>query len=173
MNKYKLELMKKEFTFLQSFDRFNLEEADEIKIKRVDENLLKQKGYEDSYSWSGGGHEDYTKYFAVTLVVSDEKKSIVELDSAGHSATGSGDHNEWDADTVGEQLFTMSIMPDYIVKCVRSDTDDNGNGEVTSFWTIFKMNKFNLVEHHKQQIDKAAAELKAEIAVVCDKVVST
>ncbi len=172
MKQYRVALLREEFGFI---DRLFLdyegkpelrpEDVTEIKIRRGDKSLLAAKGNEDSYDWSGGGHYDYTKYFAVWSDADGEH--ILKLDSAGRSATGSGDRHDWDADTIGEQLFLLGITPDYIVDCVKNDTDDNGNGEVTHFWTIFKMKKFDLVAYHWQQIDEAAAALKAEIAAAC------
>lgn len=170
MNKYKLVLMKKEFTFLNNFYGPNVvDEINDIKIKRVDKNLLKQKGYVDTYTWSGGGYCNFIKYFTVELVANDGEKNIIELDNSERSAMTDGGYNNCEADIIGEQLLTKGINPDYLVEYTMNDTDANGNGEVTSFLTIYKMNKFNLVEYHKQQIDKAASELKAEIAVVCSQ----
>jgi len=48
-------------------------------------------------------------------------------------------------------------------------TDDNGNSEVTRFWNIYKMKRFDLAIHHQNCIDQAAAALKAEIAAVCEE----
>lgn len=170
MEKYRMALLRREFPFIDRLmDDLQLqpEEVTDIKVKRGDKSLLKKKGDEESYSWSRGGHCDYTKYFVVLTDGGEER--ISELKSAGSSSTGSGESCQWEADTVGEQLLTKHIVPDYIVECVKNDTDNNGNGEVTLFWTIYKMKRFDLVGYHHQQIDKAAAALKAEIAAVCDK----
>ncbi|HLD27692.1 MAG TPA: hypothetical protein VJB39_02480 [Patescibacteria group bacterium] len=170
VKQYRVALLRKEFPFIDkmfvdSEGRTNLlpEDINDIKVKRGDKALLAKKGSEDSYSWCNGGHYNYTKYFAVW---SDEDR-VLELASAGYSGTGSGERHEWDAGTIGEQLFVKGIAPDFVVECVKNDTDDNGNGEVTRFWTIYKMKRFDLGTHHQEQIDKAAAALKAEIASVC------
>ncbi len=172
MKQYRVAVLRKEFGFI---DRLFLdyegklevrpEDVTEIKIRRGDKSLLVAKGNEDSYDWSGGGHYDYTKYFAVWMDADGEH--IFQLDSAGHSATGGGERHDWDADTIGEQLFAKGIVPDYIVECKKNDTDDNGNGEVTRFWTIFKMRKFDLCAYHQQQILKAAGAITAEIFAAC------
>jgi len=168
MKQYKVALLRKEFPFLDrlfvdSEGRTSLcpENVNDIKVKKGDKALLIKRGFEDSYDWSGGGHCDYTKYFAVC------GEAILELETAGYSGTGSGKMYEWDADTLGEQLFAKRITPDYIVECVRNDTDDNGNGEVTNFWIIYKTRRFDLANYHQQQIDRAAAALKAEIKAAC------
>lgn len=167
MRQYRAKILEKEFPFLEKlcdkkFRMPSIEKVDGIEIKRGDRNLLSQKGREISYSWSGGPDTcDYTIYFAV---VGEE---IFELKSEGSSSTGSGQNRSWDADTIGEQLLVIGVSPDYIVECEKNDTDANGNGEITRYWTIHKMSKFNLVAYHQEQIDKAAAVLKAEIAAAC------
>lgn len=174
MQAYRLALLRKEFPFLDRLivDRYGQtevwpEEVDNILVKRGDANLLSQAGYEDSYSWSGGGHYHYTIYFAIT------EEDIVELYFAGKSATGSGEYKEWIVPTVGEQLLQRGIIPDWVVECRKIDTDDNGNGRVERHWVIYKMTRFDLAGYHKQQIDKAAAELKAEIEAACAEPITT
>lgn len=166
MRQYRVALLRKEFPFLDQLDNIRPEEVDDIKIKRGDRALLMKKGSEDSYSWSWGGHWDYTHYAAVW---SDEngQQRIEWLEGAGHSSSASGENNDWDADSIGEQLFTKGICPDYIIECVQNDTDDNGNGCLTHFWTIFKMKRFDLAVYHQERIDEAATVLKTEIAAVC------
>lgn len=172
MKQYRIALLRKEFPFVDRLfvaydDRVLLppEKVNDIKIQKGDKALLVKTGSEDSYSWGGGGHHDYTKYFAIWS--ENEEQKILELESSGYSGTGSGERHEWSADTIGEQLFVKGITPDYIIECVKNDTDDNGNGEVRYFWTIFKMKRFDLFAYHQGKIDEAAAALKAEIALVC------
>lgn len=164
MKQYRIVLLREEFPFLDrlfvNYDGrviLSPEQVDDIKIRKGDNALLSAKGCEDSYDWSGGGHDDYTTYFAV------QGEDVLQLESAGRSANGSGERHKWDADTIGEQLLIKKIVPDYIVMCVQNDTDDNGNGEVTRFWTIYKMRRFDLAAYHCQKIDEAGAALKAEI----------
>ena len=173
MKQYKVALLRKEFPFVDRLfvdykgkTDLRLEDINDIKVKKGDKALLTKKGSEDSYNWSGGGHRDYTKYFAVWSD-KDGEQHVLELASAGYSGTGSGERHEWDADTIGEQLFAKGIIPDYIVECVKNDTDDNGNGEVTRFWTIYKMKRFDLATYHQQKLDEACVALKAEIAAAC------
>jgi len=172
MKQYRVALLRKEFPFIDKLfvdykgeTEVWPEEVDDIKIRKGDRELLSKKGNEDSYDWSGGGHYDYTKYFAVWK--NDEGEHVEKFASAGHSSSGSGDRSDWDADTIGEQLFVKNIVPDFIVECVKNDTDDNGNGEVTRFWTIYKMKRFDLVTYHQQKLDEACVALKAEIAAAC------
>lgn len=174
MRQYRAALLRKEFSFLdrlfidwQGNTELWLEQIDKIEIKRGDKALLAKTGREDSYDWSGGRTHDYTKYFAVCLGKEEEDENIIELSCSGYSGTGSGDNQEWEADPICEQLFVKKIVPDYIVECVKNDTDANGNGQVTRFWTIYKMKRFDLGQYHQEQIDKAAAALKAEIAAAC------
>lgn len=172
LRQYKVKLLREEFPFIDRLfvnsegnTDFWPENVDDIKIKKGDKNLLNYKGNVSSYSWGGGDTYDYTKYFAV-YTEKDEQLAI-ELENEGNFSNGGGDHNEWNADTIGEQLFLQNIVPDYIVQCVRNDTDANGNGQITHFWIIYKMQKFDLKAHHQLQIQKAADILKAEIAAVC------
>ena len=172
MKQYKIALLRKEFSFIDRLfvdsdgrTTFQPEKINGISVKKGDRALLAKKGNEDSYDWSGGGHYDYTIYFAVWS--DSEGEHIFQLASAGRSGTGSGERHEWDADTIGEQLFVRGINPDFIVECVKNDTDDNGNGEVTNFWMIYKMRRFDLAAYHQQRLDEAAAALKAEIAEAC------
>jgi hypothetical protein len=169
MEQYRLAILLKEFSFIEAVAKhleLDLEkDLNEIKIRRGDKMLLSKKGNEDLYDWSGGGHYDYTKYFAIWTDADGEY--VIQLDNAGRSATGSGERHDWDADSIGEQLFVKKIVPDYIVECVKNDTDDNGNGEVRRSWTIHKMRKFDLAAHHQQKIDETATALKAEIAAAC------
>jgi hypothetical protein len=173
MRQYRIALLKKEFPFLdklfvdyQGNTEHWPEQIDRIQVEKGDRALLGKTGREDSYDWSGGRTHDYTKYFAVTKI-DEENYDVVELGCSGESGTGSGDHSEWEADPVGDQLFARNLAPDYIIECVKNDTDANGNGQVTRFWTIYKMKRFDLSQYHQDQIDKAAAILKAEIAAVC------
>lgn len=172
MNQYRVALLRREFPFIDRLFVDNEgntdlwpEDINDIKVRKGDKSLLAKKGFEESYDWSGGGHRDYTKYFAVWSKADGEQ--VLELASAGYSGTGSGERHEWDAHTIGEQLFVKGITPDFIVECIKNDTDDNGNGKVTRFWTICKMKRFDLGNYLQEQIDKAAAALKAEIAAAC------
>lgn len=166
MRQYRLALLRREFPFLDGIaEMLNLDVANDvndIKIKRGDKNLLMKKGSYDSYSWSWGGHHDYTTYFSISFV-----GEIYEFKSGGHSATGSGERHEWEADPISDQIFAQNLFPVYVVECVQNDVDDNGNGEVTRFWTIFKMPGFDLARHLQEKIDEVAAVLKAEIAAAC------
>lgn len=204
MNRYKLELMLKEFSFLDEIlrkredrifheDENLIEQAlsfyekelgfrmdkdgnyytpsylktpDGLLVNKGDKNLLARTPFFDSYSWCDGGHYDHESYCAVEK--SGDTFQCHWLKEEGSSRTGSGDHDEETASSVGEQLYHLGVSPDYIVEYDFQDTDDNGNGETVLDVTIYKMNKFDLVKYHQQQIDKAAAELKAEIAVVCE-----
>lgn len=159
MKVYRKVLLQREFGFLSQLPGFD--EVNEIKIKRGDASLLRKTGKEDVYSWSGGGHDDHTIFYAVTV------SGIQRLATEGHSSTGSGESRDWLAPTNGEQLFEMGLTPDFIVECVQQDTDNNGNGQRHLNWTIYKMTRFDLAAYHKLQIDQAAAELKAEIDAAC------
>lgn len=168
MKQYRVALLRKEFPFVDrlfvNYDGrviLSPEQIDDIKIRKGDNTLLSAKGFVDSYDWSGGGHCDYTTYFAI------QGEDVFQLESAGRSGNGSGNRNEWDADTIGEQMLIKKIIPDYIVMCVQNDTDNNGNGTVTRFWTIYKMRQFDLAVYHCKKIDEAAIALKAEIASIC------
>jgi hypothetical protein len=163
MQSYRLELIQKEFPFVNMLN-INLKLVDRIQIERGDKNLLFKKGYEDSYSSSCcEGYCDYNKFFAVLT----KGSKVIKLSGAGRSRTGSGEDRQWDANPIGEQLFTLKVIPDYIVEIVLHDTDSNGNGQRTILITIYKMKKFDMISFHQNEIQKAADQLKTEIEKVC------
>lgn len=167
MKSYRLAILRREFSFIdmlfssEGYASLLPEEVDDIKIKRGDENLLARTPREDSYSWSGGGSYDYSKFFAV--VKDGESWVVWELQSEGNSATGSGERHEYVAPTIGEQLFAMELQPDFVVEATQDDTDNNGNGRCVRNWTIYKMRRFDIGAYHQIQIDRAASALKVEI----------
>jgi len=172
MKQYKVALLRKEFPFIDRLfvdyeGKTDLwpEAINEIKIRRGDNALLSKTGLDDFYYWRGGGHSDYTHFFAVWSQAEGEQ--ILKLESACTTGNGSGGHYKRDANTIGEQLFVKGIVPKFIVECTQNDSDDNGNGHVTRFWTIYKMGRFDLSRYHQMQIDRAADALKAEIAAAC------
>lgn len=166
MRQYKIALLNKQFPFLDLVAKklgplFEIAQCvDDINIKRADENFLTQTGYEDSYDWSGGGFHNYKRHFAIC-------GKVVQLDGSIDRASGSGERYSEKADPIGEQLFAKGLRPEFIVECVEHDTDANGNGTPSHFWTIYKMEKFDLAKFHGEQIDRAAALLKSEIAAAC------
>ncbi len=148
------------------YDRFRIawiENPDDISIACVDKNLLSQTPYSESYSWEDGGHCDYTAYYAVN------GDDVVELTMHNEWDNGSGDHGESPAPTIEEQLASLKIDPKFIVCVDFEDTDDNGNGETSKVVTIYKAKKFRFVKHFNHQIERAAAELKAEVAAIWGK----
>lgn len=166
MKPYRVALLRKQFPFIDrlevSWKALSPKDAQTIEIKRGDRALLSRKGDWDEYHWSEGGHIDYTKFFAV---VGEE---IVEIESPGRYETGGGHWENWDADTIGEQLFSLGLTPNYVIEVVHNDTDDNGRGEETYRWIIYKMGRFDLLAYHQEMIDRAAAQIKAELAAACN-----
>ena len=163
MNKYKIEVLKKKFPFLNKVlvddgggCTLGVDDVDKISVKK-DEKLLERKGIEDSYSWAGGGHYDYTKYFAIYHDA--EGEHIFELESESYSGTGSGESHEKHAPTIGEQLFAEGIKPDYIVECVRDDVDNDGNGSLTHSCVLYMMKEFDFDRYYKDKLEKAAEAL--------------
>jgi len=131
--------------------------ADEIIIRRVDNNLLNQTPWTDSYSWAGGGHCDY---LAAYVIVGEK---VITLQSSQSWATGSGERGETHAEPIGAQLRALGIRPDYIVLEEFEDTDDNGNGATHCTITVYK-NKGNAqTEYERSQLRKAYRELCAEL----------
>jgi hypothetical protein len=142
-----------------------VEKPDSLTIKKADSNLLSMKPCYDEYSWSGGGHYDFTNYCSV--VGTNDNAELLWLKREGNYATGSGDRNSESCTTIGEQLMELNIDPDFIVCYDFKDTDDNGNGETQTNVIIYKMKDFDLAGYHCQQIDKAATQLKSEIHAAC------
>lgn len=173
MNQYRLALLLKEFPFLARLSEGGGSEVshvswvDILKIQRGDRALMRRVGAMDTYGWGGGGYQNYTLFFAVCYKGGEEE--IVPLEYSIWERSSSGYEYESDTDPIGEQLFKLGINPSYIVQCVKEDHDANGNGRVDNRWTIYKMDDFDLVEHHKAEIDRAAAALKREIDAACGK----
>ena len=174
MNRYGVTLLLKEFPFLNElcskfFSNENMTpiKIDEIRIDYGDDVLLGKKGNENTYKARSGTQNDFTKYIAV---YEHEGENIFDLLLyAGHEKTCYARDIKWEADTIGEQLMLKKIFPNYIVEWKKEDTDHEYNGQLKVFWTIYKMNDFDLVGYHSRQLDKAAEELKAEIAEACEK----
>lgn len=160
MRKYKLDLLRREFSFLEKLD-VNPEKVSKVLVKKGDKNLLDQTGRSVRYG-EGYVHQtyEYTKYFAVSGTEVTELQWNWEY-SGRNSESGS-------ADTNGEQLFALRMVPDYIVESIREDRHGQGAGEDRYEWTIYKMKDFNLLTYHQKNIDQAASTLKAEIEAACN-----
>ena len=163
MNAYRLKIIQKEFPFVKMLGFKDFKDVDSIKINRGDKNLMHRTGYEDSYTWCGGGYLNYTKFYVVFFTKGVWQ--IVCLKSAGRYSSGSGKHQEWEANTIGEQLFNR-IVPDYIVEIQRDDVDANGNGRLSHRIVIYKTKISHLLSEQKHQIDMAAAQIKKELEAV-------
>jgi hypothetical protein len=158
MNQFKKELLVKEFPWLDHvFLAREFIRAEELSIKRVDQALLKTVPWTDSYSWSGGGHEDYLMAYTVT------GKEVEELNSSDTWATGSGDQGETVAPSIGEQLRERGLHPDYIVLVSFQDTDANGNGEEHLSITIHKNKGTAQIDYERSELKRAYKALMAEI----------
>ena len=170
MKVYKAGLLEKEFFFLKELvkkhfndENFLTEWIDEIKIRRADNKLMFAKGHEDSYSWCDGGYYNYTYYYAIA------NGDIFKFRSEGRSSSGSGNYEEWNAESIADQLLENKLIPQFIVECVRNDRDANGNGQLTFFWTIYKMDNFGQLDHMLSEVDIAASVLKTEIRAMFAK----
>ena len=160
MNRFKAELLRKEFPFLSFFNgeqRPRLGEFDTVKIARVDSNLLASTPWEDSYSWCGVGHTDYDK----AAIVAGNK--VIPLEAHITWATGSGERGEVSAPTIGEQIRALAVQPDYIIVWTRDGLDDNENGRLERHLTIYKVKGRVLQDHLKAQLRRAYKEIIAEI----------
>ena len=131
--------------------------ADEIKIKRVDSNLLGSVPWSDSYNWSGGGYNNYSEAYAVT------DSETIKLDGSDRWATGSGDRGESKADTIGGQLRTQGLNPDYIVTKNFEDTDANGNGDTFLSVVIYKNKGSAQTSYERKELSRAYREIEADI----------
>jgi len=162
MNKYKLDLLGKEFPFLAiigKLESIDLNSVDSIKIKRGDKNLLDSVGMEDYCAWGDGWYSEYCDYFTV-----DSNNNIIQLKNSKKTVIACGEHSEVIECSIGQQLFEKKISPSFIVQCIKNDPDASGNGVVQYIWTIFRMDIDSLKAYHLKEIDRAAAALKAEIA---------
>ncbi len=123
---------------------------------------MDKAGWEDFYSWPYGGHDDYLIHFAI--VMDGENFKIHPLKYAVTGGNNGHRFPNQDALSIGEQLDELSIKPNFIVEVSRKDTNDNGEGDLEIYWTIYKMDRFDQITYLQSEVDKAAAELKAEIA---------
>jgi len=156
MNCFKKVLLLKEFPWLTQENMSLIEGADEVQIKKVDNNLLSLVPWIDSYDWCGGGHED----FCHTYAVQDNKVS--KLKSSATWSTGSGSRGETIAPSIGEQLYNQRLHPDYIVVCEFQDTDDNGNGQEHLSVVIYKNKDDAQTRYEYRQLRRAYEALRAE-----------
>lgn len=161
---YKKRILVKEFNFLNKIlemKKWSIDFVDQIKIKKVDENLLAMTGfYEESFFPYSGNYESLTekKYFSV-----DINEGIFEIPFSG-SYDAQYVHRIYNAETVGEELLKVGINPAFII-LVERNYSSSGSIEGDSFFgiTIFKATSFDIVEHHAQQFHKAAQALEAEL----------
>ena len=202
MNRYKLDLLLKEFSFLDEVLRITkrtesiytkkdtffdekieeeksyvenflfcwkkegdyiypsfMEVPESILVKRGDDNLLNQTPGFDGYSSSEYYREERSDYCAIS------GKEIVWLNAEGTFKHGDGSSSEDIADSIGEQLYSKKLSPDFIVRVGREELGYDKKINVI----IYKMNKFNLSGYHCEQIHKAARQLEDEIVAVCEK----
>ena len=163
MNQFKKELLMREFPFLSdgegNWDNFvGWWEPDEVRIKRVDNDVLNLTPSYTSYSWRGGDKHDYDKFFVII------DGAPTGLNSAGLHETGSGERYETTADTVGGQIRSLGINNyEYLVRVEFSDTDANGNGQEYKVLTIYKTKGGEQTAFEKAQLIKAYKALMEEI----------
>ncbi len=174
MNFFRFQLLKREFVFLPEYLEFIREsdvDADpadpglirEIRVQRTDDALLDSKAEIDRYSWSGGGHYHYRLTRAIWLADGRTYLDFIPEVTEGES----GETHTEPSLTLGEQLAEGGYtLPDFIVVYEKRDHDDWGRGDITRDITIYKCGKFDLAGYYAQKIDEAAAELKAELALV-------
>lgn len=161
---YKKRILVKEFNFLNKIlemKKLSIDFVDEIKIKKVDENLLAMTGEyeEDDFPYQGNYSRLHAKeYFAV-----DCTEKIFEIPSAGHYCAQYIENN-YNADTLGEELLKLGVNPDFIV-LVEKNSHISGDRELEGYLkiTIFKATSFDMVEHHSSQFHRAAQVLEAEL----------
>jgi len=149
MKSYERTLKAKEFPFITTIQDYNYKFAQTIGIEKGDPILLERKGLARCINNSGRNYCDNCVYYAV---VGDK---VLPLDY--HTSAND------DCGTVGEQLFDLQLSPDFIIEIKYKEYEDFERMD----WVIYKMKNFNLVEYHKNQIDEAARQLKAEIEAAC------
>jgi len=156
VNVFEIEVLKKYFPFLKDIaERLEITDISEIRIKNGDEVLLSQTGQEISREYEDGINIlSYTIYFAVT-----KESRIIELESAIFESYPSGRQYEYNANSIDDQLFMNNIDPEYIVKCIRSES----KGEEPQFaLTVYKMEDFDLKKYQKKISQKSESLSKQE-----------
>jgi hypothetical protein len=162
MNKYKAKLLRKEFPFIERVSELvKVCDWQSIRIQKADYSLLSRSGFYESYDGCKASYRNEVQYFVVTkdIVIGLDQPKTVTMGLRSFS-TG--------ANPIDEQLFTRKLNPPEFIVEVKINLSEDDDGEKTeAFLIIHKMKRLDLDLHHQEQIDKAATELKAEIAVIC------
>jgi len=161
---YKKRILMREFSFLSQIlemRKLTLVGVDEVKIKKLDANLLAMTGEyeEDDFPYQGNYFLLNAKeYFAV-----DSAGNIFEIPSTGHYCAQYIE-NRFSADTIGEELLKAGVNPAFIVLLERN-SHISGDRELEGSFkiTIFKTLSFDMVEYHSTQFQRAAQALEAEL----------
>jgi hypothetical protein len=169
MKSYQFSLLCRQFSYISEVvARLNRDEVgkpgylDGIQVRPADAALMARTPTFDSWASAAGWHHNFDSFFAV--VKDGEEFRLYKLDEEGESGTPQG-YDSYVAENIGDQLFALGVKPDFLVEVVQNDTDDYGNGSLSRYMVIYKVaSRYDLAGYHARQIDKAAAELKAELA---------
>lgn len=161
MNKYRFELLRREFPFLMGIlEKLEVSSNDlhSIKVERGDSILLSKKPFKKGYDCQAGRTEDYNLFFSV-----EKDSSVFQFADSGEFGWGNGDHREWNCSTIGEQIFENKLNFSFIVEVTKNDSSCTGEGEIRYVLKIFKMKDFDSIDYFKNEIEAHASILKREI----------
>lgn len=171
MNKYRTELMIKLFPFLlklsenESEDRYSLEHCEDVSIVMCDNLYLDSCDCEEIDECSVGcdGRIDI---FAIA------GKEVVFLESCLKHITegidtGYYEVHRYNVRLVWGQLMRRCAVPDFLVRyTVSSDFSDDLNLRNIDYQIIMR-GKASMLNYYRQQVNRAAKELKDEISLLC------
>ena len=165
MNRFKLQAYQKEFPFLQNL--IGDEIPDSIRVKRVDENLLRVTPQYYYHDGSLGVTEDDEK---VHFIFADGSILYDAVNQSGHTSSNYAhtQTREWRGETVLEAIDRHGVADQlqYIVQEV-FDLDDWSGGEYKKEhnFTIYKTPKGT---SFGAEIEKARAQALAEVRAEAD-----
>jgi hypothetical protein len=171
MLEYKKILVQKEFPFLSKI--LGLAEENKllgdflwdcignIVIKKVDDNLLSQKGeyWEESGRWADQDHQNKASgkiYFAIFEGEPQMLKYHAYLDIGYHESS------EFFADSIAEQLVRIVKTPEFLIELNWEYVEGKSTFN-TMAMVIYKGKNFQFGDFHAKNLRKVANELAAEL----------
>jgi len=163
MKEYQKQILFREFSFL--YDVLKISEVSddritEVKVKKVDENLLAMTGNVATSYWpyARSGASNYIiakRYFAIV----NNQVTVIPSDTSDDSSIGC---RKTKAGTIAEELLKLKLAPDFIV-CLDYFIDHLGEEKEYCKLSIFKAKGFDLIDYHANQFKLAAQSLGNEL----------
>jgi len=168
MLQYKKAIIQKEFPFvsevLESL-QLSIDSIDKVSIKKSDENLLARSGDEKTSSFPYGRDGSYhSNNSVIYFAILNSEVTRIPSNFDDESDFQSGGRTNGKADSIGEELYKLSIDPDYIIE-VRINTEEHRGESLENSHEliIYKSMSFDMTEYHVYQLKRAAQALEAEL----------